>query len=495
MSKLLPPILLVFAAIIQILQFVNNSSGQDAGARIKIALKASGKAEVSGSFANGTRPNPRNLSFLNQYAGITGLGERISDLSLFDPNGKPVANKRFMSGEYVADDDFSLWAYAVSLKPFGNASAAAHTSWMNEDLGILMGRDILPQLSGDSNQGTIRFTLPIDWKAFSSLDGSANGVIKTPDVDSAVIFVGRNWREKDGETAGLHFTTLISGGWQFSDDDASRLSSEIIDEYKKVFGGIPFGRVQIAIAKFPVDVSVNNWEADTRGNTITILSSDTPFKSQSIQRLHEQLRHEIFHLWIPNGVNLSGNYDWFYEGFALYQSLKLGVGVNRIRFDDFLDTLSRAYEIDKATASNLSLIKASQDRWNGSNTQIYARGMLVAFLCDLALLENSKGKRSVTDLMSEFYKLHRPPALRRDGNEAVLSLLRSHSELNGIIDRNITGTETIDWGGLLKGAGLQVSAASPITKLEVVSDLTGRQKDLLNRLGYNNWRKVAKGNK
>ena len=173
--------------------------------------------------------------------------------------------------------------------------------------------------------------------------------------------------------------------------------------------------------KFPSRCSVGTWEADTRGSTITIVSSDMPFKTQSLQRLHEQLRHEIFHLWIPNGVNLSGNYDWFYEGFALYQSLKVGVAVNRIRFEDMLDTLSRAYNIDSMQSQKLSLIDASKNRWNGSNTQVYARGMLVAFLCDLALLEKSKGKLSTDDLLRDLYEAHRPTAPRQDGNAAVLA--------------------------------------------------------------------------
>jgi predicted metalloprotease with PDZ domain len=235
------------------------------------------------------------------------------------------------------------------------------------------------------------------------------------------------------------------------------------------------------------------WEADTRGSYITILTSDTTFKSQSLQQLHEQLRHEMFHLWIPNGVNLSGNYDWFYEGFALYQSLKTGVALNRIRFDDYLDTLSRAYEVDKRLEQKLSLIELSKNRWAGdNNTRIYARGMLVAFLCDLALLEKSKGKRSVTDLLRKLYEDHRPPASEVDGNAVVLELLRSHAELKRIIDRNITGSESIDWNNLIADAGLQAETVSQTTQLKVMAKPSGRQKDLLDRLGYNYWRKLLR---
>ena len=104
----------------------------------------------------------------------------------------------------------------------------------------------------------------------------------------------------------------------------------------------------------------------------------------------------MFHLWIPNGVNLTGNYDWFYEGFALYQSLKMGVAVEPDTGLTIIWIRFRGPTGSITGRKTLSLIDASKNRWNGNNnTQIYARGMLVAFLCDLAMLEASKGKRSV----------------------------------------------------------------------------------------------------
>jgi predicted metalloprotease with PDZ domain len=59
----------------------------------------------------------------------------------------------------------------------------------------------------------------------------------------------------------------------------------------------------------------------------------------------------------------------------------------------------------------ISLIQASANRFGGSNTQVYARGMLVAFLTDLAMMQ--KGKGSVEDLLKELYIKHRRPAARR----------------------------------------------------------------------------------
>lgn len=200
----------------------------------------------------------------------------------------------------------------------------------------------------------------------------------------------------------------------------------------------------------------------------------------------------MFHLWVPNGLNLSGNYDWFYEGFALYQSLRTGVATNTIGFDNLLDTLGRARLIDAGRVAPISLIDASKIRFTGANTHIYARGMLVGFLCDIALLNHSKGKRSVESLLREIYQKHHNDESRLDGNEAVLAALAKYPELRPIIDRYITGSEKIAWEEYLQTAGLESIGPITASRLSVLKKPNSRQKDLLDKLGYNTWRKLSK---
>ncbi len=492
MSKTFNPILLILAATILILQFFTFAGAQDIEVRIKISADSPSIAEIEGKFLSSKRRrNPRNLSFLTEYGGIGGLGDRISNLKLQNADGKTITNKRFIPGEYVADDDFTSWQYTVDLAPLKQASAAAHISWVKGNIGLLMLDDLLPQGSGERVSGRIKLNLPTGWHIFTTAQTTVSGDYDIREIQKASFLVGRDWRDVSVE----HVKLLTSGAWQFTDEEASKMAAEIFDHYTKVFSAAPVQNAQIAIMKFPGDVSIGNWEADTRGNSITIASSDMPFKSQSSQRLHEQLRHEIFHLWFPNGVNLSGNYDWFYEGFALYQSLKLGVAVNRIRFDDYLDTLSRAYNLDSFPSQRMSLIEASKNRWSGANIQVYVRGMLVAFLCDLALMEASKGKTSTDDLVREIYQKYRGAIIATDGNTAILDAMRTHQELGFIAEHYISGADKLEWNALLAGAGIEAVTQNSATVLRVTTKPGGRQKDLLDKLGYNNWRKLTGNNR
>ncbi|MEO6334362.1 MAG: hypothetical protein ABIO91_05195, partial [Pyrinomonadaceae bacterium] len=422
--------------------------------------------------------DPRLVSFEKAALGAEGLDKRIRNLELADASGKSIAFRKLVDGEYLAAAAVVGWRYEVDLSPLRNRAAAAHASWLMGDRGILMGSDLLP-LSARS--GVLRVAAPQGWRVFGP-----SGTIA--DIGKVVIPVGTGWTEiaPTAESPGL----LITGSWHFTAPEAADMIREIHEAYRKIYQE-GAGLSTIVISNFPAEVSAGNWEAETRGNTVTIISSDMPFRSQSLQRLHEQLRHEMFHLWIPNRLNLIGSYDWFYEGFALYESLKLAVRLNRIRFDDFLDTLSRAHTIDGVGGKRVSLIQASANRFVGSNTQLYARGMLVAFLCDLALLEQSKGKRSVEDLLRELFVKHRKPAEATDANTAVLELLRANPNLVPIVEKYIAGTENLEWTSELAGAGIEDADAGPLTNLRVKEKLNGRPKALLDKLGYNNWRKLS----
>ncbi|MBK8302097.1 MAG: hypothetical protein IPK98_01270 [Chloracidobacterium sp.] len=475
-----------------ILQFFTYARAQDVEVRIRFLADVPSMVEVEGEYvSNEPRKNPRNLSLMTEYAGVTGLAERVSNIGFADRDGKTLTNKRFNIGEYVADGDIALFRYFMNVAPLGQRSAAAHVSWINGDGGILMLDDLMPQSSGEKISARVKIGLPAGWKIFSTTRQTQDGYFEVDNVEKASVVIGKNWREVNAGALKI----LVSGEWQFTDDEAAKMAAEIFGGYTKTFGSSASQNTQIAIFKFPGDVPHGNWEADTRGGSVTIASSDMPFRSQSLQRLHEQMRHEIFHLWIPNGVNLSGRYDWFYEGFALYQSLKLGVAVNRLRFDDYLDTLSRAIVIDNFGTQRRSLIDASNNRWNGSDTQVYARGMLVAFICDLALFEKSKGKASTDTLVAQIYQKYHKGTDREDGTTAILSIMRSHPELVPVIDRMITGSDRFEWTPMLAAAGIEVSMANSSPALRVVAKPSGRQKDLLDKLGYNNWRKSTVNNR
>ena len=391
----------------------------------------------------------------------------------------------------MAETDFESWNYVTNIASPINPRASAHVSWLTDGNGILMLDDLLPQMFNASAKVTI--DISNGWKIISSENRIGPKTFEVLDIEKAVFVIGTDVREKRFKIGEARLTVTTSGQWLFSDDESAKIVKEIYEEYSKIFGANPDENLQISLMPFPQSgIPVGTWEAETRGNSVVIVSADMPFKTQSMQRLREQLRHEIFHLWLPNGVNLSGNYDWFYEGFALYQSLKTGVSLNQIRFEDFLDTLSRAINIDASQTHRLSLIEASKNRWSGDDTQIYARGMLVAFLCDLSILRESNGKRSVADIFRTLYASHKPPNSVTDANTAIITAFESYPSLTEVVQRYVRGSQKIDFTSELEAVGITNESVSAQVNLRLKAKLNGNQRMLLDKLGYNNWRKLTR---
>ncbi len=464
-------------------------------ARIKFDAARPQSLGVEGGFPqNNSAEQNKNWTFLNNAADAENLAERVTDFNLTDIDGQNIPVKKFAAGEYLADKRAAHWAYRVDINRPENVNAMAHVSWIDGEQGILMLDDVLPQLSPVDNQpvsALVKFDLPDGWKIISREKQAAANVFAVENVEKAIFIIGKNWREREIPIAAGNLNFVTSGDWQFSDEEAGKTAADIFAEYKKLFGESPNEKVQISLVHFPKEIKFGRWQAETRGANLTVLSSDMGFKTLSLQRLREQLRHELFHLWMPNNLALTGNYDWFYEGFTVYQALKTGVKMNQIRFEDFLDTLSQAYNLDNLQTQKLSFTDASKNRRSGANPQAYARGMIVAFLCDASILRSSRGKRSISNVFQEIYRKHRKPNQLQDGNAAILNVLSSYKELGSTVEKYVRGTEKIDWKIDLDGAGIEQIEANGFIRLAVKAKPNSRAKDLLDNLGYNNWRKIS----
>lgn len=469
MSRILSPFTLVLSAITLILQFFTFAAAQDIEAVINVAAGPADRVDVRIDAPSGKLPE--KIRFLENYGPERSLGNRIRNIRYY--HGVAEVDARS-----VAAQSISRIEYSVDLSPRPGLFAAAHTSWRTSDGALLMLDDLLPQAMPAAR---VAVNPPPGWAVAANSRQYAQNVFQIADPERAVIFLGSQIRERPAGRSRL----LISGEWLFSDEEASAMAESLLKEFEGLFGKLS-GDVVIRIAKFPTSQTHGQWEADTRGRTLTIISSDMPFKNQSIQRLHEQLRHELIHLWVPNELKLSGTYDWFYEGFAMYQSLKTGVAVGQLRFEDMLATLSQAFAID--SSGNGSLLEASRDRWAGSGSRVYARGLAVAFLADVAMIDASKGKRSSTTLLGELLDRHRAGDSKQDGSSAVIALMRSRPELVPIIEKYVTGAEAAKNSDLIATAGLGNSVGN---SLVLLPKPTGRQREVLKRLGIDAWRTKA----
>jgi len=110
-------------------------------------------------------------------------------------------------------------------------------------------------------------------------------------------------------------------------------------------------------------------------------------------------------------------------------------------------------------------------------------------------LQKSKGKLSLAGVLREIYQKHGFNAPRTDANTAILNVLLAHAELRGVLEKYVRSAQDIAWQTDLRAIGIESATENFTTKLKIKAGLSSRQKDLLNELGYNNWRKNSESSK
>jgi len=443
--------------------------------------------EITGKFVD--RGDIRNIAFEREYAGVSGLAERISRMKFTAADGSEVAFKQFAPGEYAASGPVKGFSYTVSLDPPAR-TGQAHVSWLKNGRGLYFLGDLLPLALGGASQEARIVLSGADVALFfgGCYMPSDDGTLNCHDRSRAVLV-----RSKDLLGVNKNFDDIslyVEGDWGFDKVEAAVEMNKIFREYQKVFGGVPFNPVTVSVMRFADETPPGVWEAGVRGNNVVILSSDSPFKSQSLQQLSSRLRHELFHLWLPNGVDLSGRYEWFYEGAAIYMSQKLGVGMNRTRFDDLVSSLSTAIAYDRTAPKGLSLAMAGDTRWSGNAQTLYARGMLAAFILDVELLKRSKAKHSLEDVLRKLFSEHdRRKGSRAEADPAIIDAFAGFDNAGQLAKGLLERTDPLDLTSALENSGFELSDSGRGLKVKEKPD--SREKAILNKLGYNNWRKLS----
>jgi predicted metalloprotease with PDZ domain len=243
----------------------------------------------------------------------------------------------------------------------------------------------------------------------------------------------------------------------------------------------------VLLAPFPQTSDGSRWSAETRGGTVVFLSGRATSKAAGLARLSVPLAHELFHLWVPNALALGGDYDWFYEGFTVYQAMRVSVRLGYLTFQDYLDSLARAYDhyFAQREQDKLSLLDASARRWGGSSAFVYQKGMLIAALYDLDVRQQSRGKRSLEDVYHQLFRGRRAGGERREGNAVVIAALDNVFGGDEFAQRYIESVNQLDLTTALDAYGLQLIRNGTRTRITVSNSLNRNQRDLLRQMGYN----------
>lgn len=431
-------------------------------------------------------PPADTWSFRNIYAGIPRLGYRVESLKVATP-GETISVRNLAPGEFRSSKEVSTFSYEIQLEERARLAELSHVSWINQERGFLMLADLLPRLGRESlvpSPVTIEFKLPAGWTVASALLPVDNQQYTVANIDTAVFYIGRGLRETRVRADSMDLALVTSGDWPFADSDALKFAGKIVKEHSKLTKHQLHGRSVVLLAPFNGAIGPERWTAETRGSSVVLLLGRNASARALLARLGVVLAHELFHLWVPNSLALEGDYDWFFEGFTLYQALLTCVRLKLINFDDYLDTMARVYDSYRSIPDHdrLSLIDASERRWTAFPSFVYDKGMLVAFIHDLRLRELTRNRASGADIYPELFRTRATGP--GNANEVIMSILNRPPGMKQFFERYVQNSGDIALDPTLATYGLRPETKDFRTRILINKELTVEQRGLLRALGY-----------
>ncbi|MGI8732217.1 MAG: hypothetical protein ACR2LM_02815 [Pyrinomonadaceae bacterium] len=474
----LKPLKLLLAAFV-IVTAVSTVKAQVRVVNLSVLSLAPAKVRIELASVAGT-----DWSFRNTYPGVVGLAERIENFQGADNLGRVVPVRKLAAGEFRFRENVTKVRYEVLLTPPSNMGDMSHVSWLNEEYGLLMLGDLLPEVGmGATPNLILNLELPPGWVSGSNRDPIAPERYLVTRPEQAVFAVGPALRTKSIRVGDTQIRIVTSSAWPFSDGAVSKIVAKILEEYTRILRHPLPGTVALLIGPFRGSVGPERWSAETRGQSVVLLLGRQGSSGALLGRLRVVLTHELFHLWVPNTLTLQGDYDWFFEGFTLYQALLTALRLRYITFEDYLATLARVYDSYRTSPERdkLSLLDASARRWT-TRSIVYDKGMLVAFIYDLMLRRATEGRATVTDLYQELFRAS--TAKWQNANDVLISLLNRPNGMNRFSGDYVEGAAEIDLNSVLTPYGLDVETTGSITRLTVRRQINPEQRRLLKSLGY-----------
>jgi hypothetical protein len=377
-------------------------------------------------------------SFLNAYAGVLGLGERVEQFHAFAPGGGDLGAKKIAPGEFRSGPGAETIEYVVRLPP-ARASEAGHVSWISGESGFLMLADLLPKPLPSVMLG---LSLPSGWHAYSTYEADPQGRFHVLQPDRTVFLIGRGVRKQTKRFDSGLIDCVVDGSWPFRDAIVLNAAMKVLKNYIALTRFPLRAKPTVMLASLPAGAGSVKWRAETRGSTVVLLIDPQAKIQNWAGELGIIFTHELLHLWVPNSLLLEGDYDWFFEGFTLYTALVTALELKFINFNEYVATIARVYDSYLSRPDDLSLIDASERRWTSGGPTVYDKGMLVAFVYDLALARESAGKMRLADRYRQlFQRWATQPA---NANEVIIQLLSSTAAGADLTKRYIEGRQELD---------------------------------------------------
>jgi predicted metalloprotease with PDZ domain len=225
------------------------------------------------------------------------------------------------------------------------------------------------------------------------------------------------------KAAGIDYEVAMYGGGNYDKERLKKDMARIVEEETTIFGENPNKRYVFIVHNF----ARGGGGLEHLSSTVLGASRNGYANERGYQGFLGLVAHEHFHLWNVKRLRpiALGPFDyenenyttnlWIAEGFTAYYQ---NVAVNRLKLyptENYLSTIAQNIgSVENLPGAKLqSAAESSFDAWikyyrpneNSNNTGVsyYNKGAIIATLLDLEIINDTKGTKSLDDVMKFMY--------------------------------------------------------------------------------------------
>ncbi|MFH1406649.1 MAG: hypothetical protein ABIH01_01385 [Candidatus Omnitrophota bacterium] len=376
--------------------------------------------------AFGLRSGKQQLVLLGNFSKTEDVSKKIKDVVARNAFGNRIgvewagiAQEPGLGGVFLWEtsvpfDRFLRLNYKVSLpkEPLGPSTQ----SFIRSVRARLIGSDIFifPMRARYKSRFLVEFRLPKAWDIYTTLPKveSAYALSDLSDLLRSAIGVGKYVKyEKKKDT--LKFDMIFGADKEAPElKNATESIFSTLNAQVAIFGGYPAGgdnwHMQVICNFDPVLVNRGVINSNRKDEMVLLMPS-----AQNLNETLSDIAGETFRFWNPQAIRpaegAGGGPEaaWLSEGANEYYARKsrlLAGIIDKNRFEQVMKENYNKYVQNKLRLS-LALPEAYVKRVQDPEAValLYCKGTLTAYMLDVKIAKDTKGKNSLDDVMKKLY--------------------------------------------------------------------------------------------
>ncbi|WP_420147691.1 PDZ domain-containing protein [Spirosoma sp.] len=395
---------------------------------------------------------------------IMDIGRYVRSFKALDAKGRELKTQHVSTNQWKFEQPEKVRTVQYSIAETWDTPVTEHKPYnmcgtsIEQDHALINGQGVFGFPSGmQAAPIEVKIDYPAEWMVGTALDRNAKGYFTAPNYDRIVdspILLGRLTKA----------TTKVAGAdvdvYTYSKTDKIK-SEQLLTNMQAMLNAAGQFLKQLPVKRytFLYHFEDQSWGAWEHSYSSEYVIKEEEFSKKLADDMTSIAAHEFFHVVTPLNIHSEiiqqfnfetptpSEHLWLYEGVTEWASDAMQLRGKIMDLPTYLDEQTQKIVYDKSLDTTYSLSKLGltcyTDEGQRQYGNIYARGALVAGLLDIRLLELSKGKRGLREVINELAATYGPDKAFSEKDFFTTFTQMTYPEIADFFNRYVKAAEPL----------------------------------------------------